>query len=143
MEGSSRALGTVRSLTLFNIQHMLSLQQLVGASLPAGAQPSWIHSIKLRCIDLLQFSPESMLGCCFLGHLTSLDLFACRFAVTDGEPLGTLLQQAPRLQNLLLDGCFERQPLPPALLSRSGLLRLSLQENDLHDLAPGPYLHSE
>ena len=85
-----------------------------------------------------------MYGCSFLGHLTSLELFSCTFkgghaaAVTK-----TMLQQALHLQRLTLLACFRQQPLPPALLSQTGLLHLNLRLNDLAHLPPGRYLSSE
>ena len=128
-------------MRLVSIRHLPSLQQLVSASLPSDAQPSWLSSLELSYSEL---SCSAVYGCSFLGHLTSLRLVYCTFK--DGHAAAVtkaMLQQAPRLQRLTLLACFCQQPLPPALLSRTGLLHLNLRRNELAALPPGPYLSSE
>lgn len=140
----SRQGGAVERVQLDGVTDMPSLQQLLAAGLP---QPSQLRRLGLFNSML---SAPALLGCPFLGPLTELILSGCTFSDGGAAPaLEALLQQAPRLQNLSLVACLNHQPFPsaqpfpPALVSRTGLQRLSLQINDLADLPPGPYLSSE
>jgi len=141
VEGCDRADGTVEELRLVAVVHMPSLQQLLAAALPAGTQPSQLRSLAICSSSL---SPPALVGCPFLGHLTSLSLSGC--ASLDGGPepmVEVLLQQAPRLQSLDLPFFFWTEALPAAVTSRTGLTYLCLAANSLTELPPGPYLHSE
>ena len=139
--GCLRAQSTVRGMKLVSIRRMLSLQQLVSASLPSDAQPSWLSSLQLSRSKLSRIAVQ---GCSFLGHLTSLEMFSCTFkGVHAAAVTKAMLQQALRLRRLTLLACFRQQPLPPALLSRTGLLHLNLLHNRLAHLPPGRYLSSE
>ncbi|KAI7839857.1 hypothetical protein COHA_006420 [Chlorella ohadii] len=140
VEGCDQADGTVEELRLVAVVHMPSLQQLVAAALPASTQPSQLRSLAICSSSL---SPPALVGCPFLGHLTSLSLSGC--ASLDGGPepmVEVLLQQAPRLQSLDLPFFFWTEALPAAVTSRTGLTYLCLAANSLTELPPGPYLHS-
>ena len=131
----------MEEMELFGIEKMPSLQQLVAAALPAGTQPGQLRSLSMIRSAL---ALQAVQDCAFLGHLTRLELSNCTFR--DAGPAAgfeALLQQAPRLQRLKLWCCFAQEPLPPALLSRTGLQHLCLQSNALTELPVGPYLSSE
>ncbi len=140
-KGCNRADGTVQELTLSSIQHLPSLQPLVEAALPPGTPLCRLRSLSIFHSRL---PLPAVLSCPFLGHLTGLVLSICRFPDGGAAPaVEALLQQAPRLQSLTLQACFQKQPFPPALVNRTGLLHLSLVNNDIAELPPGSYLESE
>lgn len=119
---------------------MPSLQQLVAAALPDGAQ---LRSLRILHTSL---SKAAMRHCTFLGHLTCLSLHFCIFSEDRASAvIKALLRQAPHLASLKLGGCFrgDKQRLPSALVRHTGLLHLDLHYNDLTRLDPGPYLASE
>jgi len=137
--GCNRASGAVQELCLSGIRRMSSLQQLVAASLPAGTRPGLLQALSIFHSTLY---PPGMPNCWFLHHLTSLRLSVCTFPGGGPAPvIQALLEQSPRLQDLTLLACFsQQQPLPAALLNRTGLRHLSLKNNNLVGLPPGPYL---
>lgn len=140
VEECSRADGTVQSMLLSGIRSIPSLQQLLAAALPDGAQ---LCSLRLLHSPL---SKAAVRHCTFLGHLTGLILHFCSFSDDRASPVvKALLRQAPRLASLKLGGCFQgdKQRLPSALVSHTGLLHLDLKYNELTRLDPGPYLASE
>lgn len=135
VSGCERASGTARSMMLSHIEFMSSLQQLMAASLPAGALPGCLGCLRISYSSL---SPAAVQACAFLGRLTALDLSFCKFEDGDAAPVvAALLQQAPRLHSLTFVECFQQQPLPPALFGYTGLRHLSLRWNALRHLPPG------
>lgn len=140
-EGRNPATGGVPEMTFCGIRSMPALKQLIAAALPTGVQPSSLLSLSVyhSWLDV-----SALHGCIQLAHATRLLLSVCSFHGGDAATaIEALLQQAPRLQSLTLLGCFRGQPIPAAVVERTGLKSLSLQSNDLADLPDGPYLQGE
>jgi hypothetical protein len=117
-------------LEIVRIREMASLQQLLCTLAPAGTPPTHLH-IAASQLDVLA---PALQGCSALAGLSLLMLSGC----TSGRAaLDTLLPQALQLKELdLWRSCQEG--LPPSLISRQGLTRLTLHGNGLQDLPPGP-----
>ena len=139
--GCSRTGGAVEQLALSGLLTMPRLQQVVAALLPPGTQPCQLRSLALTH-SRLQVS--AMQNCSFLTHITDLTLSVGAYLHSSTVAVvEALLQQATSLRGLALPRCFRGEPLPPAVANRTGLLHLSLEDNELSDLPPGPYLTGE
>ena len=131
----SDASGASGVLEVTRANRLPSLQRLAEALVPAGKP---LTALRLQSCQL---GAAALQGCSALRGLDSLLLLDNRSEVA---ALEQLLQQAPRLKELVLhNGFASGSSLAPCLVSRQGLESLTLIGGVLHELPPGPYLSSE
>lgn len=111
------------------------LAALLPALLPPRARLArlTLHSAEVRAAELA--------GCAELASLRALEVLHCTSPDLDAA-VEALMTQAPRLTELRLEGCLAGS-LPPCVVARRGLRRLSLAANKLQELPPGDYLSGE
>lgn len=107
------------------------------ALLPAGCRPSNLH---LRHVAQGLLPAPALGGCPALARLQALLLWQSPL----GEAgLAALLAAAPRLERLVTSASLPVAGQVPAAVRERPWERLSLQDEQLQELPPGPYLQGK
>lgn len=132
----------VGCLDVLRISELPSLQDLLASLLPPGQPLSYLG------LDHCLLPAGALRSCPLLASLPALLFNSC----TDEEgsvtpPLDSLLRQAAALEALscvgvlgTTGGFFGDPVMPASLVAKTGIKKLSLHQNRLEHLPPGPYL---